>query len=116
MSIVIENSTSADPGVRRARWLAGVAYLAASAIALVFLPGYLERVGGPGNVPNAMYLAFGPFIALAHGHGLFIYLAATVCVLPLLVFATGRKGSIRVLLIAAAIAIWIVIGRWMYAG
>jgi hypothetical protein len=113
---MVEDVNSYRQSRHRARWYMGLAYFAVSAIAAGLLARYLEKVGGVGGIPNAMYLAFGPFIALAQGHGLFIYIAATVSVLPLLVVATGRSGAPRAALIAVAIGIWLVIGRWMYAG
>ena len=102
--------------IRIAKWVTAIGYLVFSFAGAWWFGGYLGKVGGTGNVPDVMYLAFGPVIALAHAHGVFIYLVTTAVVLPLIVAAAGQDGWKRVLFIFSALVVWVAIGHSMYAG
>lgn len=116
MSIHVARSVRSEKSKLRAQWLIALGYLAGSVASAIPLNGYLQRVGGTGEVPQAVYLAIGPLIALAQGHGLFIYLVTTACVLPLLLSAVAREGAARVALCVIAASIWLLVGSWMHAG
>jgi len=98
------------------RWWVVSVYFAVSLAGSWWFGHYLDKVGGAGGVPNAIFLAFGPIVALAQGHGLLIYLVTTAIVLPLLVASVGKNIVLRLLYVGAALFAWMAVGYWMHAG
>src|SRR5262245_17341039 len=92
------------------RWAIVIGYFVVTFVGASWFGGYISRVGGIGNVPDAIYLVFGPIIALSHGHGIPIYIFATVAVLPLLLVAVGLTIFPRLLFFAAAVVVWVAVG------
>lgn len=99
-----------------AKWLTAIAYFGVTFISAWWLSGYLARVGDTQNIPNAMWLFFGPVIALAMVHGIAIYIVASAVVLPLLLASVGSSTVWRSIYLCGAASVWVAIGYWMYGG
>jgi hypothetical protein len=90
-----------------AAWCIGYILITVALYAVFYY--YLLSVGGLGKVSKGMMWAFGPAIALGSGHGLELYLLASILVLPLLIVAT-RAPRAKALFFALAGLAWVSIG------
>ena len=101
---------------RTAQWLTITSFFAANFFGAWWFGGYIGRVGGMNHVPEFLWLALGPMIALADVHGLAIFVVTTLIVLPLLVAAVSAVGVRRMLYLSGALIVWVTVGWWLHAG
>jgi hypothetical protein len=81
-----------------------------------WLDHYMGPNGDSAHVPHYLYLVFGPLISLVYGDAIFIYIAATAIVVPLLLLAVQSGPYLRLIWFLSAVSFWVAIGHWMYAG
>ena len=66
------------------------------------------------RIPNVAYLAVGPLISLAVGHGLIFYFVATLICIPMALIACRAHSRERAFaLILSSVAVWILVGSMM---
>lgn len=103
-----------EMSVTKKIWAGIAIYIAVSVVGILLARTYVIALRDIELIPNAYMYLFGPFIAAATVHGIFVFFFASMTVVPLAIggwCANDREN--KVALFCFAIAIWLALGAFL---